>query len=176
MILDFLFALAMTGGGVSLFLLGFRYGRRMGHADGKREAAEEFAASFVSGLPDDDKGRLITAEFYELHCGLTVASHHYGTPDWLTHLAFKLFGESGEFAEHLGKASRDDGWSIFAGAGKLTPERRMNMLKELGDMLWYIVMLAKELGSSFAEIMLINIRKREGRKVRGTLQGAGDDR
>lgn len=118
----------------------------------------------------------ITAQEYSDHAGSTVASHHAGTPDWFAHLAFKYFGEAGEFSEHVGKASRDDGWSIFDGVKALTPERRMALLKELGDALWYIDRLAVELESSLGEVMLINIGKREGRKARGTLKGSGDDR
>ena len=124
----------------------------------------------------DAGGEPLTLGFFEQHAHTTVTSELYGTPDWFTHLAFKNFGEAGEFAEHVGKASRDDGWSIFKGVSDLKPERRMALLKELGDQLWYIVMLAHELGSSLAEVMWINITKRNGRRERGTMKGAGDNR
>src|SRR5262249_7225635 len=114
---------------------------------------------------------------YESHALSTVASKIYeDKPAWWNHITNKLFGEAGEFAEHAGKASRDDGWNFRDGPDMLTPERRMYLLKELGDMLWYIVVIAKELRSSLAEVVMLNITKREGRKARGTLKGAGDDR
>jgi len=125
----------------------------------------------------DAGGEPLSLEFFEQRCHTTVASKSYGTADWFAHICFKLFGEAGEFSEHVGKAIRDDEWSPYTqGAKGLNAERRMALLKELGDILWYVVMIAKELGSNLAEVALINIKKREGRKQRGTLKGSGDDR
>lgn len=114
---------------------------------------------------------------YEEHAMSTVASKIFDDPPrWFDHLKCKLSGETGEFLEHIGKASRDDDWDMRKGPDALTPERRMSLLKELGDILWYVVTLAAALRSNLAEIMLLNIQKRNGRKERGTLKGSGDDR
>jgi len=149
---------------------GLKEGFFKGVADTKRVALEAAVGQALAGnMP-------ISIENFEKHCLSTVTSKLYGTPGWWTHICFKYAGENGEFMEHVGKASRDDGWSIFDGVSTLTPERRASLLKELGDELWYQVVIAKELGSNLGEIMLMNIEKREGRKARGTLKGAGDDR
>ncbi len=149
---------------------GFDRGRLAGLAGRKKylDTRIEGACKRVTALSIGD---------YEEHAGSTVASHCYGSPEWFAHLQAKLSGEAGEFAEHYGKAIRDDDWSPFRdGVKKLTPERRLYLLKELGDILWYVVMLAKELGSNLMEVMVLNIEKRNGRTKRGTHRGAGDDR
>lgn len=80
-----------------------------------------------------------------------------------------LCGESGEVAEKLKKSMRDKD-------GKLSDEDRLAMAKELGDVLWYLSACAKELGFSLEDIAELNIEKCEGRHMRGTIHGDGDDR
>lgn len=95
------------------------------------------------------------------------------------HLQAKLSGECGEFAEHFGKALRDDPGTLqdfHNGFVKFTPERRKAMLKELGDILWYVTVLARELGSSLLEVMALNVIKLRDRRARGVSKGSGDDR
>ena len=78
-----------------------------------------------------------------------------------------LCGESGELAEKMKKLIRDDG-------GVLTDERRMLMKKELGDVLWYVSQVARELGVTLDEIAAENLAKLASRAERGTLNGNGD--
>lgn len=85
----------------------------------------------------------------------------------LIYLILGLCGESGELAEKLKKQLRDDG-------GILSDERRMLMKKELGDVLWYVSQVARELGSSLDEIAVENLAKLASRMERGTLHGNGD--
>lgn len=80
-----------------------------------------------------------------------------------------LCGEAGEFAEKVKKAIRDDG-------GLITPERKENMLKELGDVLWYAAAIATELGVTLNDVAQANIDKLESRKQRDVLKGSGDNR
>ena len=47
---------------------------------------------------------------------------------------------------------------------------------ELGDVLWYISQLASELGYELDDIANSNLQKLKSRKVRGKIQGSGDDR
>lgn len=51
-----------------------------------------------------------------------------------------------------------------------------NVAKELGDILWYIAVVAHDLGISFDDIAAANIEKLRSRKERGTLTGSGDNR
>jgi NTP pyrophosphatase (non-canonical NTP hydrolase) len=48
--------------------------------------------------------------------------------------------------------------------------------KELGDILWYIAVVAHDLEISLDDIATLNIEKLRGRKERGVLHGSGDDR
>lgn len=80
-----------------------------------------------------------------------------------------LAGESGEFAEKIKKMWRDDDLV-------LTPARREAMLKEAGDVLWYLDALVTELGSDLADVAEMNIEKLSERRETGTLHGEGDER
>lgn len=153
--------------------LAFERGKEVGRVTEIR-ARTKYLDARISGA--QKRVTALSVSDYEEHAALTVTSDLYGKPDWFHHLCFKLSGETGEFMEHIGKASRDDGWSIFAGVRELSADRKMALLKELGDILWYIAMLAKELGSSLMQVMLINIEKCESRRQRGVIKGAGDNR
>lgn len=79
---------------------------------------------------------------------------------------FGLFAEAGEFAGHVAKEIRDTH----------DKELTKTLAKELGDILWFVAMLADDLGYSLEEIAAQNIEKLESRKNRNTLQGSGDNR
>jgi len=87
----------------------------------------------------------------------------------LVYPTLKLCGESGEVAEKLGKVFRDS-------AGVIDNDSRLEFLKELGDVLWYVNACARELGSNLNEVALMNLDKLESRKKRGLLGGSGDNR
>lgn len=87
----------------------------------------------------------------------------------LMYAALGLNGEAGEVAEQAKKAMRDDG-------GQITPERKENIIKELGDTMWYISQIASECGIALEEVADRNIQKLRDRKARGVLQGSGDNR
>ncbi len=84
----------------------------------------------------------------------------------LEYLILKLNGESGEVAELLGKAIRDDNWKNF----------NENIAKELGDVLWYTSSIAMYLGYDLDYIAELNITKLQDRKARGKISGSGDNR
>lgn len=48
--------------------------------------------------------------------------------------------------------------------------------KEMGDVLWYIAVIAHDLNISLDDLAQTNIEKLSSRLERGTLRGAGDDR
>jgi NTP pyrophosphatase (non-canonical NTP hydrolase) len=80
-----------------------------------------------------------------------------------------LAGEAGEVAETVKKMVRDDD-------GKLTDERKATLVKELGDVLWYLSQIASEIEVNLAYIAGENIKKLASRKERGVLKGSGNDR
>ena len=80
-----------------------------------------------------------------------------------------LVGEAGEVAEKVKKIIRD-------GDGVLTDPIRDDIAKELGDIAWYLAVLAFELDYTLEEVMQLNLDKLRSRLERGTLTGSGDDR
>src|SRR3954468_13920020 len=80
-----------------------------------------------------------------------------------------LADESGEVLAKFKKWIRDDD----ADFDKLDLE---NLKKELGDILWYIAVVADDIGLSLDDIATYNIEKLASRHARGTLTGSGDDR
>ncbi len=80
-----------------------------------------------------------------------------------------LAGEAGEVADKVKKLIRDSG-------GVLTPDKLKEMIKELGDVLWYLTACANELGVDLEEVATGNVKKVEDRRVRGVLSGEGDNR
>lgn len=83
--------------------------------------------------------------------------------------ALGLTGEAGEVSDKVKKVIRDS-------SGKFTQEVKNEIAKELGDVLWYIAVLADRLGYPLEVIGNMNINKLKSRKARGTLSGNGDNR
>lgn len=80
-----------------------------------------------------------------------------------------LIGESGEFADKVKKIIRDKN-------GKLSDEDKAEIVKELGDVLWYVNSLAHLLGTNLSDVAEQNLAKLASRKARGVLGGKGDNR
>ena len=80
-----------------------------------------------------------------------------------------LAGEVGEVAEKVKKIYRDDG-------GEITKEKRAALVKELGDVLWYLATLAGDLGIDLGDVAEENLKKLRDRAERKKLQGSGDSR
>jgi len=80
-----------------------------------------------------------------------------------------LIGETGEIAEKFKKIYRDKN-------GVFTDENRVEMTKELGDVLWYISVVSTYLGISLQDVADKNIEKLLSRKQRDVLKGSGDNR
>ena len=76
-----------------------------------------------------------------------------------------LVGESGEVAEKIKKLFRDK--------SKFSDE---DVLKELGDVLFYVVALSNLFGGNLKATMEMNMTKLNDREQRGKLKGSGDNR
>lgn len=81
------------------------------------------------------------------------------------YMTLGLTGEAGEIANKAKKVIRD---------GKALD--REDMIKELGDCLWYVAGLASVLGIDLHDIAEINIAKLKDRQNRGVIGGSGDNR
>ena len=110
---------------------------------------------------------VMTADFYEMKAGQTAI---FPKKQALEYLALGLTSEAGEVAGKVKKLIRDgedvEGFEL----------KKMAIASEVGDVLWYCAMLAKEVGVPLNDIMKDNLKKLHGRKVRGTLHGSGDNR
>ena len=110
---------------------------------------------------------VMTADFYEMKASQTAI---FPKTQALEYLALGLTSEAGEVAGKVKKLIRD-------GADIEDYElKKIAIASEVGDVLWYCAMLAKEVGVPLNDIMKENLKKLHGRKVRGTLHGSGDNR
>lgn len=80
-----------------------------------------------------------------------------------------IAGEAGEVVEKWKKI-------VAYKNGEMTNEDLQLFKKELGDVVWYIAVLAHSLGLSFEEIIQLNLEKLKDRQKRNVIRGAGDSR
>jgi NTP pyrophosphatase (non-canonical NTP hydrolase) len=76
-----------------------------------------------------------------------------------------LVGEAGEVAEKIKKLIRD--------ANRFNNEE---ILKELGDVVFYATALANIYGNGLQQVLELNMKKLDDRQKRGKLKGSGDNR
>ena len=85
--------------------------------------------------------------------------------DRLVENTLGLTGEAGEVAEKIKKLFRD--------SSKFSDEE---VLKELGDVLFYVTALSNIFGGNLRKTMEMNMAKLNDREQRGKLKGSGDNR
>lgn len=89
-------------------------------------------------------------------------------------IIYPTLGLGNEAGEVLGKVKKwvrgDDG------EGGISAERTEALKGELGDVLWYLAVLAHDLGLKLEDIAESNIEKLQSRKARGVIKGDGDTR
>lgn len=95
----------------------------------------------------------------------------------LNYTILGIVGEGGELADKFKKVWRGDREPLGAHDQiSLDPEFVAAAKKELGDVLWYVAMAARELRFSLDEIAASNLAKLKDRKARGVIKGSGDSR
>lgn len=108
---------------------------------------------------------MTTEEYENIIEKTAVYPHNIG----VMYCALGLCGEAGEVAEKIKKIYRDK-------EGVIGWQEKEAIVKEMGDVLWYITALANELGVSLSHIMDTNYNKLIERRVTNTLHGDGDNR
>lgn len=93
----------------------------------------------------------------------------YGAGHSIIYPTLGLTGEAGEVSEKVKKALRDKG-------GEFSDEYKSEILKEVGDVLWYCNALCRDLGYTLEDCMELNIHKLESRRKRNVINGDGDNR
>lgn len=103
---------------------------------------------------------------YQDFCATTWVNHDHPEMQ-VPHAALGLTGEAGEVAELIKKAIRGDNDGVVD---------REKLTKELGDVAYYLVTLARLHGIDADEILWANVAKLTSRQQRGVLKGSGDER
>jgi len=110
---------------------------------------------------------VMTAELYQQEATKTAI---FPKEKALEYLALGLTSEAGEVAGKVKKLIRDgedvEGFEM----------KKIAIASEVGDVLWYCAMMAKEVGVPLGDIMQENLDKLHSRKERGKLSGSGDNR
>ena len=100
---------------------------------------------------------------------LTTAENDYEPLMAKTILAMGIAGEAGEVIEKWKKIVAYKG-------GKVSEEDLRGLAKEMGDVVWYVAVMAHSLGLSFDKIVEQNVQKLKERQARGLIAGQGDNR
>lgn len=88
----------------------------------------------------------------------------YKTEHQVLYPALGLAAEAGEVANKVKKILRDNKFD------------REGIADEIGDCLWYIAALCRDLNVNMGEVAKNNLDKLQDRKKRGKLSGSGDKR
>jgi len=88
----------------------------------------------------------------------------YSSKHAVIYPALGLAAEAGEVANKVKKILRDGDFD------------RKAIADEIGDCLWYIAALCRDLNVSMNDVARANLSKLEDRKKRGVLSGSGDNR
>lgn len=112
----------------------------------------------------------------------------------LVYPALKLAGEAGELADKIGKHWRNtyapkqacgalesrmaqyEASCEAMSAYSFTEQEQIEIIKEMGDVLWYLNAMCQELNISLVAVAETNIQKLTARKANGTVLGQGDNR
>ncbi|HYX20452.1 MAG TPA: nucleoside triphosphate pyrophosphohydrolase family protein [Thermoanaerobaculia bacterium] len=97
----------------------------------------------------------VSFDEYQVAADRTRA-HDLSHRDALAMVGLGIAGEGGECADHLKK-------HLFHGH----PLDKDKLKKEIGDVMWYLAILAQEIGLSFSEVAEANVAKLRARYPEG---------
>ena len=93
----------------------------------------------------------------------------YGAGSLIVYPALGLANEAGEVLGKIKKVLRDN-------EGVFTKQTNEAIGAEIGDTLWYIAALCRDLGISLEDVAKGNLIKLADRQARGVIHGSGDQR
>ena len=93
----------------------------------------------------------------------------YPIANEIPYAAIGLAGEAGEVADKVKKVLRDN-------SGIFDDLRKIEIAKEIGDVLWYCALLSNNIGYDLDFIAKMNLVKLEDRNARNVIGGEGDNR
>ena len=112
-------------------------------------------------------------QFNDYQTETRTTAHYPGVGNNFIFPTLGLVGEAGEVAEKIKKLIRDKAVDTPDGIGETD---RLEITKELGDVLWYLSQLATEIGVSLETVAETNLVKIQSRQDRGQISGEGDNR
>ena len=89
--------------------------------------------------------------------------------DGIFYPALGLCGESGEVADKIKKIYRDND-------GIISEDNKEQLVKEMGDVLWYLANMATDLNMSLEDVARKNLEKIQIRQQKNLIHGEGDNR
>jgi len=98
-----------------------------------------------------------------------VATAIYGAGNTIIYPALGLANEAGEVLGKIKKVLRDNN-------GEFTEETNKAIGAEIGDVLWYMAALCRDLNIQLDDVANSNIEKLLDRQKRNVIQGSGDNR
>lgn len=93
----------------------------------------------------------------------------YGAGNVILYPALGLGNEAGEVLGKIKKVLRDNN-------GVFDEENTKKIGDEIGDVLWYMAALCRDLNLNLEDIAIKNIAKLQDRKARNVIHGSGDNR
>ncbi len=87
----------------------------------------------------------------------------------IKYVTIAITEEAGEIAGKIKKLIRDK-------KGKLDDEAKEGLIKEIGDVQWYLARLCDLIDVPMSRVLKTNMEKIMSRKDRGAIHGSGDDR
>lgn len=118
-------------------------------------------------IPDDD----LSLDDYAAKATKTASYPDLGSN--LIYPALGLVGEAGELAEKVKKLWRNKGKTA---AHQLNIDETTELIKELGDVMWYVAAFACELRINLSFVGKTNIAKLADRQERNVIKSEGDNR
>lgn len=131
---------------------------------GKTTVESVFMVIYHHGQPI--KNKIMQINEYQ-HKAIETAI--YGSGNSIIYPTLGLAGEAGEVADKVKKVLRDKN-------GEFKDAEKRDIALELGDILWYIAALSRDLGYDLNQIAQYNLDKLASRKERNQISGSGDNR
>lgn len=119
----------------------------------------------------EERNRMLTFDEYEYQVWPLAQYPSVGTN--ILYPTLGLVGEAGEVAEKVKKLWRN---KQKCHPNEYTNDEKLELIKELGDVLWYIMALANELGFDLHTVADVNMAKLLERNERGVIKSEGDNR
>lgn len=135
----------------------------------KRPKGHIGSSPILSAMDEYQKKAKLTAKYPALSFRVRDGSGAYTEYVDYVYPALGLAGEAGEVADKVKKLIRDKD-------GEVSEKDVEAIKKELGDVLWYLAVLADELGLKLSEVADANLKKLKDRQARDVLSGSGDNR